>query len=132
MATAKRRARKQAHAEKSREMPVRDDGQQYACVTKMLGNGRVLAMCGDGVERMCKIRGSMRKRDWIRVGDAVLVALREYQDSKADIVFKYQDAEVHRLRKLGEDVVVPNAAVEDEEDGAVEFEHTDDLEWARI
>lgn len=112
---------------KRRELPVRDDGQLYARVTKMLGNGRLLATCGDGAERMCKIRGSMRKREWVRVGDVVLVALREFQDEKADVVFKYQDAEVHRLRKLGEDLAFlatgPNDDIGDNE--VVQFEGGD-------
>lgn len=126
--TAKKKARKQAAADRCRDMPLRDDGQVYGRVTKMLGNGRVSAMCSDGQERQCRIRGSMRKREWVRVGDTVLVALREYADTKADVVFKYQDAEVHRLQRLGEDVVVQTGAEEDEggADDAVAFEHDPD------
>lgn len=137
--TAKKRARKHAHAERSREVPVREEGQQYARVTKMLGNGRLMAACGDGVERLCKIRGSMRRREWVRVGDVVLVALRDFQDDKADVVFRYQDAEVHRLKRLGEEVAVETRAPEDEEDDAhdlVTFEPGDDdlgdEAWERI
>lgn len=123
MTLSKSKSRKRVQLDKKREMPIRGDGQVYACVTKMLGNGRLLAMCSDGEERLCIIRGSMRKRDWVRMGDAVLVALRDFQDAKADIVFKYQDAEVHRLRAMGEDVVVPAWDEEGgDEDDAVTFE----------
>ena len=31
-------------------------------VTKMLGNGRLEAMCFDGVKRLCHIRGKLRKK----------------------------------------------------------------------
>lgn len=128
MTAAKKRNRKLAQAERGRDMPLREDGQLYACVTKMLGNNRVMAMCGDGQERQCKIRGSMRRREWVRVGDTVLVALRDFQDAKADLVFKYKDDEVHRLKKLGEEIV---ARQDDDEDAVggddvVVFEHDPD------
>ena len=31
-------------------------------MTKMLGNGRLEAMCFDGVKRLCHIRGKLRKK----------------------------------------------------------------------
>ena len=49
----------------------------------MLGNGRLEAFCFDGKTRLCHIRGKMRKRIWIGVGDFILLALREFQDRKA-------------------------------------------------
>lgn len=35
---------------------------EYAQVTKMLGNGRLEAMCFDGAKRLCHIRGKLRKK----------------------------------------------------------------------
>jgi hypothetical protein len=35
---------------------------EYAQVTKMLGNGRLEAMCFDDVKRLCHIRGKLRKK----------------------------------------------------------------------
>ena len=85
-------------------------------MTRMLGNGRLEAFCFDGVNRLCHIRGKLRKRVWIGVvrrhscyawpsapplfsrvvpllpcpqGDIVLLGLREFQDQKADIILKY-------------------------------------------
>jgi translation initiation factor 1A len=40
----------------------REDGQEYAQVTKMLGNGRLEALCFDGEKRLAHIRGKMRKK----------------------------------------------------------------------
>ena len=37
--------------------------------TKMLGFDRVLVSCQDGKERLCRIRGKMKRRMWIRKGD---------------------------------------------------------------
>jgi len=39
-------------------------GVEYAQVTKMLGNGRLEAMCFDGTKRLCHIRGKLRKKVW--------------------------------------------------------------------
>lgn len=46
---------------------------------RMLGQGRLEAQCMDGVKRLCHIRGKMRKKVWVNVGDIVLLGLREYQ-----------------------------------------------------
>ena len=45
----------------------------------MLGNGRLEAMCFDGVKRLCHIRGKLRKKVWINHSDIVLLGLRDYQ-----------------------------------------------------
>lgn len=100
-----------------REMPVAGDAQQYARVLAMLGNNRVRARLEDASERVCKIRGSMRRRQWVHVGDVVLVALRdELAGDTADVVWCYQAAEVQRLRRLGEPVNI----VCDEEEAAMD------------
>lgn len=120
------RGQKARRAERRREMPVAEEGQEYARVVAMLGNNRVRAKFGDGVERQCRIRGSMRRREWVHVGDIVLVSLRDLAGDKADIIFKYQLAEVQKLRKLGEPVTI--AADEDEAqmEDLVTFEGADD------
>lgn len=52
---------------------------EYAQVLRMLGQGRLEAQCMDGIKRLCHIRGKMRKKVWVNVGDIVLLGLREYQ-----------------------------------------------------
>lgn len=85
-----------------REILFKDYGQEYAIITKMLGNGHCECQCYDDVVRLGNIRGKMRKRVWISVGDVVLCGLREYQDEKADILHKYTAEEVHNLKAMGE------------------------------
>jgi len=41
---------------------------------KLLGFDRVLVRWQDGKERLCRIRGKMKRRVWIREGDVVLVS----------------------------------------------------------
>ena len=57
----RRRGKNENESEK-RELIFKEDEQEYAQVTKMLGNGRLEAMCFDGVKRLCHIRGKLRKK----------------------------------------------------------------------
>jgi translation initiation factor 1A len=88
-----------------RLLRLKEDGQEYAQVTRELGDGRFLARCFDGTERLCIIRGKMqhgRSKVWIATGAVVLVGLRDYQDGKADIFFKFAMDEVRVLKMMGE------------------------------
>ena len=50
----------------ARKRPLRLSWRaEYAQVLRMLGNGRLEAMCIDGVKRLCHIRGKMRKKVWV-------------------------------------------------------------------
>tara|TARA_B000000477_G_C6094844_1_gene229425 strand:+ start:182 stop:667 length:486 start_codon:yes stop_codon:yes gene_type:complete len=66
--------------------------EEYAIVTKMLGNCRVNLTTNEGNDILGIIRGSLRKftnKIFIELGDIVVVSVREFQKSKADIVHKY-------------------------------------------
>ncbi|KAG2545567.1 eukaryotic translation initiation factor 1A-like [Panicum virgatum] len=114
-----------------RELVFKEDGQEYAQVTRMLGNGRCEAICVDGTPRLCHIRGKMHKKVWIAAGDIVLVGLRDYQDDKADVILKYMNDEARLLKAYlelpslnkGVDVDGP----EDGEEGSdyIQFEDED-------
>jgi len=41
-------------------------------VISMLGASRVVVRCIDGVTRMCRIRGKMKKRVWVAGGDGIV------------------------------------------------------------
>jgi len=89
----------------------REDGQEYAQVTKMLGNGRLEAQCFDGEKRLAHIRGKMRKKVWINQGDIILISLRDFQDNKADVIVKYTAEEARNLKAYGE--LPDNAKIND-------------------
>ena len=83
-------------------LSFREEGQQYAHVIRNLGGCNLEVFCYDGTTRIAHIRGKMRKRQWIKVGDTVLVGTRDYQDSKCDVIYKYKSEEVSRLKRYGE------------------------------
>ena len=78
----------QQQAEAAARFNGRDDGQDYARVTKILGDRRVLCFCNDGVERVAKIRGALcrgPKRQKIEVDDIVIVSARSFDaESSSD------------------------------------------------
>jgi translation initiation factor 1A len=78
-----------------------EDDELFAEVVEMLGANRVTVRCADGEERTARIPGRMRKRDWIREGDLVLVSPWDWQDEKADIEHRYENREAEQLREGG-------------------------------
>merc|ERR1711959_863526 len=121
-----RRRGKGDNGDDKRELIFKEDGQEYAQVLTMLGNGRLEAQCFDGVKRMCHIRGKMRKRVWVSAGDIVLLGLRDYQDEKADVILKYTADEARNLKAYGE---LPETAKINESAVEVEFGDDDDVEF---
>ena len=105
------------HGEK-RELFIKEDGQEYAQILRLLGNGRVEANCFDGQKRMCTIRGKLRNRVWINAGDIILVSLREFGDDKADVIHKYYPEEAFELQEMGElpETVTINEGMPDDEE----------------
>ena len=115
-----------------RELEFKEDGQEYAQVLRMLGNGRLEAQCIDGVKRLCHIRGKMRKKVWVNNGDIILLGLRDFQDEKADVILKYLADEARSLKAYGElpDSIRVNETdtFEEERDENDEFFDFDDVE----
>ena len=73
------------------------------CVaTKLLGFDRVMVKYQDRHERLCRIRGKMKRRVWIREGDVVLVSPWDFQsDKRGDVVWRYTHSQADSLRRKG-------------------------------
>lgn len=85
---------------KSVVFPSKDD--VVGIVQKMLGNDLALVKCSDGFVRQARIRGKMKKRIWIREGDAVLVSPWDFQfETKGDIFWRYTKNQMDMLREKG-------------------------------
>jgi len=71
-------------------------------VQKLLGFDRVMVKCQDGYVRICRIRGKMKRRTWIREGDIVLVSPWDFQsDERGEIFHRYTANQVDDLRRKG-------------------------------
>jgi translation initiation factor 1A len=98
----KNRRRGKNDNEEKRDLQFKEDGQVYAQVLRMLGNGRLEAQCFDGVKRLAHIRGKLRKKVWISAGDILLLGLRDFQDNKCDVILRYTPEEARALKAYGE------------------------------
>ena len=121
----KKKGNRNTNEKQARPLPLAEFGQTYGLVTAALGDRRMRIDCQDGAERIGKIRGKIRKRkkSWINAGSYVIVALREYQDEKCDIIEILQEDEVKRLKRMGE---IVDQTVQHEDNG-VEFETQEEV-----
>lgn len=78
------------------------EGSILGVATKLLGFDRMMVKCQDGKERLCRIRGKMKRRVWIRLGDVVLVSPWDFQsDQRGDLVWRYTRGQAETLRRKG-------------------------------
>ncbi len=82
-------------------IPQKGKREVLGIVEKMLGGRRVAVQCVDGIERMARIPGRLKRRQWINVGDIVIIVPWDFQDEKADLIHKYTRPQVEWLRKKG-------------------------------
>jgi len=82
----KRKVLNEAHL---KELVLPEQGELLGRVQKISGGNQVLVQCTDGEVRLCRIRGKMKRRMWIREGDIVLVSPWDFDHKRADIVWRY-------------------------------------------
>ncbi len=70
-------------------------------VEQRLGGSRARVKCFDGISRICRIPGRLKRRLWIRENDTILVEPWELDNDKGDIIFKYRPNQIAILRKKG-------------------------------
>ena len=118
--------------QEDRELRYKEESEEYAQIIKILGDGRFQCKCADGVDRIAHVRGKMRKRTWLANGDIILVSLREFEPEKCDVVEKYKEKEIAKLKKSGEipeSMVLPSSSeAENKDDGDADilFEEHDE------
>ncbi|MCD4765739.1 MAG: translation initiation factor eIF-1A [Methanosarcinales archaeon] len=82
-------------------VPRKQDREILGVVESMLGANKIRVRCMDGVVRLGRIPGKMKKRTWIRAGDIVIVVPWDFQDAKSDVVWRYTRPQVDWLEKRG-------------------------------
>jgi translation initiation factor 1A len=103
-----------------------EPGMMYGKIVKKLGGTHMKVMCNDGIERIGKIPGAMRKRKWINVNDIILLSLREFSTNQdhCDILYCYDYDESKNLLSLGE-ISFELTKQNDDHDNSIRF--TDDI-----
>ena len=75
--------------------------EMFAIADNILGGRRVSVICADGKTRMARIPGKMRRRQWVREGDLIIVWPWDFQDSKADVKHRYSKTQAIYLSRKG-------------------------------
>lgn len=116
----------------SKEVLFADDDQMYAIVECALGDRRFTVICSDGKNRLGKLRGSIRRSNFVRKGSYVLISCRP-EDTKVDIIHLYCETHASLLYKYNEldwvhskSHLVVDGIEQDTEDDFVVFEGDDD------
>ena len=79
-----------------------DEYEVLGRAEKLLGYDRIMVRCLDGFMRLCRIRGKMKRKVWIRLNDIVLVSPWDFQsDKRGDIVWRYKGNQAEWLRSSG-------------------------------
>jgi translation initiation factor 1A len=120
---SKKRGKK--FGEVTRELDFKEEGQEYGQAIRLLGDCRLEILCSDGEKRAGHIKGSLRRRIFINMGDIVLVSLRDFEKEKCDIILKYTEDEVRKLKKAGEipeTFKLPDEEKKEDDDDLITFE----------
>jgi len=83
------------------KMPNKKVNEMFALASQILGGRRVTVLCEDGETRMARIPGKMRRRQWVREGDLIIVWPWDFQDSKADVKHRYTKTQAMYLSRKG-------------------------------
>ena len=73
----------------------------FAIADQILGGRRVRAVCEDGESRLARIPGKMRRRQWVREGDLIVVQPWDFQDEKANVCMRYTKTQSLYLSRKG-------------------------------
>lgn len=82
-------------------LPHKQDRELFGYVESLLGSNRIKVRGLDGVTRMARIPGKMKKRIWIREGDVVIIVPWDFQKDKADVIWRYTGPQVDWLQRKG-------------------------------
>ena len=83
------------------KMPNRKINEMFALAEQILGGRRVTILCEDGETRLARITGKMRRRQWVREGDLIIVWPWDFQDAKADVKHRYTKTQAMYLSRKG-------------------------------
>jgi translation initiation factor 1A len=80
-------------------LPKKWNKEQFALAELMMGANHIRVQCIDGVTRLGRIKGTMKKRTWIREGDTLIVTPWSFQDTKCDIIYRYLKQQTDWLKR---------------------------------
>ncbi len=74
-------------------------GEIIGIIEERLGGNRMMVACSDKIKRNCRVPGRLKRKLWLRPGDIIIVKPWEFDNSKADVLFKYNPTAISWLKK---------------------------------
>jgi len=68
-------------------------------IEQRFGGNKMNVNCLNGKSRNCRVPGRLKRKLWLRPGDVVIIEPWELDDSKGDVLFKYNKSQLMWLRK---------------------------------
>lgn len=119
-----------------------EEGELYAVVTKMLGNGMFYANDIEGKERLVimrnKFRGRGKSDNTVALGSWVLIGIREFETTstkpKHDLLEVYNEVEKQKLKRSGNPIFNKLKSEHDTKtaDDEVIFDNTDARKYTEL
>ncbi len=70
-------------------LPQKRNREKFGAAELMMGANHIKVRCLDGVTRLGRIKGKIKKKVWIREGDFLIVVPWSFQDERCDIIYRY-------------------------------------------
>lgn len=113
---------------------IHEEGELYAVVTKLLGNGMFTANDIEGKERLVvmrnKFRGKGKRDNTVSLGSWVMIGERDFETGskpKCDLLEVYTDIEKQKLKKSGNPIFL---LLKSEHDNAGESNNEDGISFS--
>ena len=125
---------------KSKLRLAREEGEIYAKVITLFGNGMADVLCNDGIKRLLVIRrrfkGRNKRDNMVSVEKMLLVGIREWEvigdkkKPKVDLLYVYNDEDISDLKndkKLNIDILPDKHKISENDNP---FEITNKKDWS--
>lgn len=70
-------------------------------IEQRLGGNKMKVECFDKKSRNCRVPGRLRRKLWLRPNDVVIIEPWELDNTKGDVLFKYNPNQVAWLKEKG-------------------------------
>ena len=88
-----------ADAPKITRAKLPKENEVIGIIDERLGGNKMRVSCLDGKSRVCRVPGRLKRKLWLRPDDVVIIEPWELDDSKGDVLFKYNKSQIMWLRK---------------------------------
>ena len=132
----KKMASKSFKEPRQTKMRYAKEGESYARIIKMYGQGNMDVLCNDNVTRLCiirkKFRGRNNRDNNCKVDNMVLVGLREWEviaekkKPKVDLLYTYDKSQLDELKKASDlnKSILPESIINEVDMGAFEYDRS--------